>query len=77
MNKGALALLVRGGTENWSPERWNKRFDEVCARQFINHYGLMLFRRPLTLEESARYVRIVQTGTAPQWWSVADLRLYE
>jgi glucosylceramidase len=25
---------------------------------------------------SARYVRIVQTGSAPQWWSVADLRLY-
>jgi glyoxylate/hydroxypyruvate reductase len=30
MNKGALALLVRGGTENWSAERWKKRFDEVC-----------------------------------------------
>src|ERR1019366_4744031 len=30
MNKGALALLVRGGTENWSPERWKRRFDEVC-----------------------------------------------
>ena len=22
MNKGALALLIHGGTENWSPERW-------------------------------------------------------
>jgi glyoxylate/hydroxypyruvate reductase len=30
MNKGALALLVHGGTENWSPERWKRRFDEVC-----------------------------------------------
>src|ERR1700716_4223670 len=30
MNKGALALLVRGGTENWSPERWKSRFDDVC-----------------------------------------------
>jgi glyoxylate/hydroxypyruvate reductase A len=30
MNKGALALLVHGGTENWSPERWKLRFDEVC-----------------------------------------------
>jgi len=26
MNKGALALLVRGSTENWSPERWKGRF---------------------------------------------------
>src|SRR3954468_4582775 len=30
MNKGSLALLVHGGTENWSPERWKGRFDEVC-----------------------------------------------
>jgi glyoxylate/hydroxypyruvate reductase A len=30
MNNGALALLVHGGTENWSPERWKSRFDEVC-----------------------------------------------
>src|SRR3954468_25091549 len=30
MNKGALALLVHGGTENWSPVRWKNRFDEVC-----------------------------------------------
>src|SRR5438045_8950772 len=31
MGKGALALLVHGGTENWSPERWKARFDEVCG----------------------------------------------
>src|ERR1700730_9237703 len=30
MNKGALALLVHGGTENWSPNRWKSRFDDVC-----------------------------------------------
>src|SRR6266853_704912 len=30
MTKGALALLVHGGTENWSPQRWKRRFDEVC-----------------------------------------------
>ena len=22
---------MRGGTENWSPERWKRRFDEVCG----------------------------------------------
>jgi glyoxylate/hydroxypyruvate reductase A len=31
MNKGALALLVHGGTENWSPQRWKGRFNEVCG----------------------------------------------
>ena len=29
--KGTLALLIHGGTENWSPARWKRRFDEVCA----------------------------------------------
>ena len=24
----------------------------------------------------ARWLRITQTGSAPQWWSVADLRIY-
>src|SRR5438309_8905743 len=35
MNKGALALLMHGGTENWSPERWKVRFDEVCGDRRI------------------------------------------
>ena len=30
MHKGALALLIHGGTENWSAERWKRRFDDVC-----------------------------------------------
>src|SRR5438309_9163907 len=30
MNKGGLALLIHGSTENWSPERWKSRFDDVC-----------------------------------------------
>ncbi|MCA1452027.1 glyoxylate/hydroxypyruvate reductase A [Bradyrhizobium sp. BRP22] len=30
MTKGALALLVHGGTENWSSARWKARFGEVC-----------------------------------------------
>ena len=35
MNKGALALLIHGGTENWSPERWKKRFNEACMDRRI------------------------------------------
>jgi glyoxylate/hydroxypyruvate reductase A len=31
MKKGTLALLIHGGTENWSPKRWKRRFDEACA----------------------------------------------
>ena len=32
-------------------------FDEACAKQFVQHYGEALFRRPLTSEETKRYVR--------------------
>lgn len=31
MTKGALALLIHGGTENWSPPRWRQRFVRACA----------------------------------------------
>ncbi|WP_076865127.1 2-hydroxyacid dehydrogenase [Bradyrhizobium mercantei] len=30
MGKGALALLINGGSENWSSARWKTRFDAVC-----------------------------------------------
>lgn len=30
IGKGALALLIHGGTDNWSPERWKARFGAVC-----------------------------------------------
>jgi len=35
MTNGALAILVHGGTENWSPQRWKSRFDEVCRNRRI------------------------------------------
>jgi glyoxylate/hydroxypyruvate reductase A len=31
MNKGALALLINGQSENWSLERWTTRFTQVCG----------------------------------------------
>jgi glyoxylate/hydroxypyruvate reductase A len=30
MTKGALALLITGGTDNWAPERWRQRFLQRC-----------------------------------------------
>jgi glyoxylate/hydroxypyruvate reductase len=35
MTNGALAILVHGGTENWSPQRWKSRFDGVCRGRHI------------------------------------------
>jgi glyoxylate/hydroxypyruvate reductase A len=30
MNQGPLALLIHGGSQNWSQERWKGRFDTAC-----------------------------------------------
>jgi glyoxylate/hydroxypyruvate reductase len=35
VNKGALALLITGGTENWAPLRWRARFMRVCPERAI------------------------------------------
>src|ERR1700760_2681259 len=39
MRKGALALLIHGGTDNWSPERWKTRFNEVCRDRRVLQTG--------------------------------------
>jgi glyoxylate/hydroxypyruvate reductase A len=33
--KGALALLITGGTENWAPGRWRERFTRVCPERAV------------------------------------------
>ena len=35
MTKGALALLISGGTENWAPLRWRERFMRVCPERAV------------------------------------------
>jgi glyoxylate/hydroxypyruvate reductase len=35
MGKGALALLITGGTENWAPLRWRERFVRVCPERAV------------------------------------------
>jgi hypothetical protein len=37
-------------------------FDAACAKQFVEHYGQALFRRPLSGEETQRYVRTAQSA---------------
>lgn len=35
------------------------------------------WKRPISIEPTtARYLRITQTGTAPQWWSIDDVTAY-
>jgi glyoxylate/hydroxypyruvate reductase len=35
VNKGTLALLISGGTENWAPPRWRERFRRACPDRAI------------------------------------------
>jgi hypothetical protein len=39
-------------------------FDDDCASVFIEHYAPLLFRSPLTEEQSARYLQAARLGTA-------------
>ncbi|PZF79143.1 discoidin domain-containing protein, partial [Jiangella anatolica] len=35
------------------------------------------WKRPITFDTvTARYLRIVQTGSAPEWWSIGELTAY-
>ncbi|MGO9932330.1 MAG: DUF1592 domain-containing protein [Steroidobacteraceae bacterium] len=42
--------------------RSESSFDAACAKQFVEHYGPILFRRPLTGEEVKRYVRTAEVA---------------
>jgi glyoxylate/hydroxypyruvate reductase A len=35
VTKGALALLITGGTENWAAPRWRVRFKRVCTDRAV------------------------------------------
>ena len=36
------------------------------------------WKRPITFDAvTARYVKITQTGTAPEWWTIGELNIYE
>jgi hypothetical protein len=58
--QGVAAAVVseaRRGTLVPCQPRSESGFDAACAQQFVQHYGEALFRRPLTREETNRYVR--------------------
>ena len=42
--------------------RSESSFDAACAKQFVQHYGPTLFRRPLSGEEVKRYVRTAEVA---------------
>jgi hypothetical protein len=42
--------------------RSEKSFDAACAKQFVEHYGPTLFRRPLSGEEVKRYVKTAEVA---------------
>lgn len=41
-----------------------KTFDEACARTFVQHYGPLLLRRPLTAEEVDAHIATIRDSTA-------------
>jgi hypothetical protein len=54
----AAAVMSRAQQDATIPCRpqTNTTFDRACAKRFVEQYGLLLFRRPLTKEEVTRFV---------------------
>ena len=54
------------------------RFDEACATQFLTEKGALLFRRPLTRPETARFVGLARSAQQRlgDFYSGLELSLY-
>ena len=71
VNKGALAILVHGGTDNWSPERWNDHSLAVTISSTISR-GL---RADLVSRWAKAVIRrLVLLAAAAGWRAAALLR---
>lgn len=53
MNKGALALLISGGTENWAAPRWREHFSKRCPDR-----GVALWPEDAVDPASVRYAAV-------------------
>ncbi len=40
----------------------HEQFDVACAQHFVERYGALLFRRPLTSEETKRFIAVARAG---------------
>lgn len=60
--RAVLSPEHRGALVPCEPQPYETAFDPSCAQQFVEHYGLPLFRRPLRAEEIARFVEAARTG---------------
>lgn len=56
-----LSEKGRGAAVACQPAEATKA-DDVCARQFVSHYGELLFRRPLTTAETRSRTQIAAVG---------------
>jgi len=61
MSVGA-ALATRAVTESFAKIVPCQTQDAACASTFVEKFGLRAFRRPLTAEEKARYVKSFDTA---------------
>ena len=55
MSKGALALLISGGTDNWAPDRWKLRFN-----QKLKDRDVALFPADATDPDAVDYAAVWQ-----------------
>jgi len=67
INEGIAELIIR---------KFANKLGRVEDTAYMTGSGTGQLTNIVLLGDPVRYVRLVQTGTAAQWWTVADLRAY-
>ena len=75
-----MVTLETRSWERWDHPRWFEvevSTDGTTWTQVADGWGFG-WKRPITFEPvAARHVRITQTGTAPEWWTVAEVTVFD
>ena len=75
-----MLILETRSWERWDHPRWYEvevSTDGTTWTQVADGWGFG-WKRPITFDPvSARHVRITQTGSAPEWWTVAEIAVYQ
>lgn len=61
-HRDELVPCSTSGEQSEGAQSSGQSFDEACAQRFVEHYGPLLFRRPMDQDEVASYVSLARQG---------------
>lgn len=75
---GRVTIETRS-SDRWDHPRWYQvhvSTDGSTWTQVADGWGSVGSDRSASNAVNARYVRITQTGTAPEWWTIGEINIY-